>query len=282
MPANTGGGGSSGAAGTLNIKKGNSFIKLNATTSGSQMPPQWPWKPAAPGTEDMVRFLITDKAREELTRSLQARPPGVAAAPTGAAAGAAAGPPGGDAFLNPEECEEDFTGQTDYRQFDKRAHDKMRKLKHHFHQRHGVAAPDAESLTPPSGPMPTLDARPEFARKAVAKVGSLENIHWKSHGGAPGAPGAPAVVYRDRPLAADATSKRAKGALGATVPLFRHHPPQRGQPDGADQLSILHEKLEFQKRARAKIGSLENMHYKPGGGQVSVYPFTSPPKQEPK
>ena len=36
MPANTGGGGNSGAAGTLNIKKGNSFFKLNGATSGGK------------------------------------------------------------------------------------------------------------------------------------------------------------------------------------------------------------------------------------------------------
>ena len=34
MPANTGGGGNTGAAGTLNIKKGNAFFKLNGTASG--------------------------------------------------------------------------------------------------------------------------------------------------------------------------------------------------------------------------------------------------------
>ena len=99
------------------------------------MPPQWPWKPAAPGTEDVVRFLITDKAREELTRTLQRRPD-----PTGAAGGegggsgdgggggAGGGGVGGGATARDamaiRENEKmatmlmkgaDFTGQTDYR-----------------------------------------------------------------------------------------------------------------------------------------------------------------------
>ena len=130
-------------------------------------------------------------------------------------------------------------------------------------------------------------------KKIGAKIGSLENIHWKSQGGAPG------LIYRDRPLINDTNnnasnikdnnnflhnnsnninSKRHQPKAGGLLPLVPRGPrwrqQQQQQPEG--EIGLMQEKLEFQKKARAKIGSLENIHYK--SGSVGVYPFTSPPK----
>ena len=172
----------------------------------------------------------------------------------------------------------------------------MRKLKHHFYQRHGASG-DAETgnaaattAAPTSGGGGEAGAKNEAGgagKKAVgAKVGSLENIHWKSQGGAPG------LIYRDRPLPTEGgkdgnnnnivnnninnnnnNMNNRRQAKQPILPLVRG-PRWRSPPEG--EISLIQEKLEFQKKARAKIGSLENIHYKTTS--VGVYPFTSPPK----
>ena len=173
----------------------------------------------------------------------------------------------------------------------------MRKLKHHFYQRHG-SSNDAENNGSASssgniagGASNTAPAAEYQAggKKAVgAKIGSLENIHWKSQGGTAG------LNFRDRPLPTEGgnkdknnnhlfsnntnnnnnnATKRPTKHAASVLPLIRG-PRWRPNPEG--ETALIQEKLEFQKRARAKIGSLENINYK--SASVSVYPFTSPPK----
>ena len=172
----------------------------------------------------------------------------------------------------------------------------MRKLKHHFYQRHGASgdgdaagnasgasgvgglassATTTTTTTAPGGDFP--GAKTDAGKKG--KFASLENIHTTA-----------GPVFRDRPLPTEGgardinnnnnnnrniinnNNKRASrnAPILPTVRGPRWRPPPEGES------ALIQEKLEFQKKARAKIGSLENIHYK--SGSVAVFPFTSPPK----